>query len=257
MDANTVRPLPQAVQLISAEYQDSSGELPRVLAAFEAAATALRERAEAAEARANRAEAENDRLVADLRAERERSTADLARQNAERSRVQAAVDRAEQDRNAATIRADQCDQALAGHQAAAAALRDRIEGLLSQIAASAAEAKLADDRAWASGETAGALRDQLAATERRFEAERKRAERAEKRADNDREALLNSESKTWRTLAALEAADKRDKYSQSKLAEAKAAAEMAIRSANAIQHEDEVRRARGLLVRLLAAWRGR
>jgi hypothetical protein len=172
--------------------------------------------------------------------------------------MEAAVDRAEQDRkvaearaDAATIRADHGDQALAGHRARADKLQDRIEGLLSQIAASEAEAKVANDRAWVSGETAGTLRDQLAATERRFEAERKRADRAEKRADQDREALLNSESKTWRTLAALEAADKQDKQSQSKLAEAKAAAETAIRSANVIRHEDEARRARGLL----AAWR--
>jgi colicin import membrane protein len=253
MDGNTVRTLPQAVPRISAEHtQDSSGELPRVISA----STALRERAEAAEARANRAEAENYRLVADLRAERERSTAELARQREERGRMQAAVDRAEQDRKAAEARADASDQALAGHRARADKLQGRIEGFLSQIAASEAEAKMAHDRAWASGEAAGTLRDQLAATERRFEAERKRAERAEKRADNDREALLNSESKTWRTLAALEAADKRDKQSQSKLAEAKAAAETAIRSANVIRYEDEARRARGLLARLLAAWRG-
>lgn len=71
MDENTVRPLPQAGQRISAEHtQDSSGQSPHVIVALEATATDLRERAKAAEAQANRAEAEaeNYRLVADLRA---------------------------------------------------------------------------------------------------------------------------------------------------------------------------------------------
>jgi len=113
------------------------------------------------------------------------------------------------------------------------------------------------ERAEADAKTAGALQKQLAATEGRFDAERKRAERAEKRADNDREALLNAESKTWRTLAALEAAHKQGKQLQAKLAEAEVAAETAIRSANALRQEDEARRARGLLSRLRAAWRGK
>lgn len=77
MDENTVRPLPQAGQRISAEHtQDSSGQSPHVIVALEATATDLRERAKAAEAQANRAEAEaeNYRLVADLRAETGRET---------------------------------------------------------------------------------------------------------------------------------------------------------------------------------------
>jgi len=128
-------------------------------------------------------------------------------------------------------------QVISALEAAVTALQERAE---------AADAK-----------TAGALQKQLAATEGRFDAERKRAERAEKRADNDREALLNAESKTWRTLAALEAAHKQGKQLQAKLAEAEVAAETAIRLANALRQEDEARRARGLLSRLRAAWRGR
>jgi hypothetical protein len=242
---------------------DPVAEWSRAIAAFEAAATASRDRAEVAEARANRAEAENDRLIADLRAERERSAAELAREWEERDRMQAAVDRAEQGRKAAearataaTIRADHDHEALARQRERADEWRHRTEGLLSQLAVSEAEVKAAHDRAWASGEAAGLARDQLATTERRFEGERKRAERAEKLADNDREALLNSESKTWRTLAALEAADKRTKQAQSRLAETEAAAQTAIRSVNMVRHENEARRAQGVLRRLLAAWRG-
>jgi chromosome segregation ATPase len=155
------------------------------------------------------------------------------------------------------MRTDRAEQALADQRERADALQERIAGLLSQIAASEAEAKTAHDRAWASGEAAGALQKQLAATEGRFDAERKRAERAEKRADGDRQALLDAESKTWRTLAALEAAHKQSKQLQAKLAEAEVAAETAIRSANAVRQEDEARRGRGLLPRLLATWRGK
>lgn len=251
-------------RLSGEDTPDSTGEWSRAIAAFEAAVTTLGERAEAAEARAMRAEEENDRLLADLRAERERAAAERARDEEELSRTRAAAEQAQQDRiaaearaDAATIRADHSDEALAGERAKADGLQERVEGLLSQVAAAEAEAKAAHDRAWASGEASGALREQMAATERRFEAERKRAERAEKRADNDREALLNAESKTWRTLAALEAADKQSKHTQSKLAEAETAAETAIRSANAVRHEDEARRARGLLARLRAAWRAK
>lgn len=240
-----------------------AAEWSRAIAAFKAAATAARERAEAAEARANRAEAENDRLIADLKAERERSAAELAREWEERDRMQSAVDRADQGRkaaearaDAATIRGDYDNEALVHQRALVDEQRERTAELLSQIATLEAEAKAAHDRAWASGEASGALRDQLAATERRFDAERKRAERAEKRSDGDREALLNSESKTWRTLGALEAADKQTKQARIKLAEAEAAAATAIRTAKLVRHEDEARRARGLLARLLAAWRG-
>jgi chromosome segregation ATPase len=122
------------------------------------------------------------------------------------------------------MRADRTDQALAEQRARADGLQERIEDLLSQVGAAEADAKAANDRAWTSGEVTGGVREQLAATERRYEAERKRAERAEKMADRDREQLLNAESKTWRTLAALEAADKQTKQLQTKLAAAEAAA---------------------------------
>jgi hypothetical protein len=197
---------------------DGRRDILRMISALEGAVTALRERTEAAEA---------GRCTADARAE------------------------------AATMRTDRAEQTLAEQRERADALQERIAGLLSQIAASEAEAKTAHDRAWASGEAAGALQKQLAATEGRFDAERKRAERAEKRADGDRQALLDAESKTWRTLAALEAAHKQSKQLQAKLAEAEVAAETAIRSANAVRQEDEARRGRGLLPRLLATWRGK
>jgi len=161
-----------------------------------------------------------DRLVLE---ERGRATV-RAWNTLERADRHAADARADAD----TMRADQADQALTDQWARTDALQERIERLLSQIATAEADAKTARDRAWASGETVGALREQLVATERRFDAERKRAERAEKQADDERQELLDAESKTWRTLGSLEAADKQIKQLKAKLAEVEAAAETAL-----------------------------
>jgi hypothetical protein len=78
-----------------------------------------------------------------------------------------------------------------------------------------------------------------------------------KRADDERQELLDAEGKTWRTLGSLEAADKQIKQLKARLAEVEAAAETALQSANALRQEAETRRARGLLFRLRAAWRGK
>jgi chromosome segregation ATPase len=190
-----------------------------------------------------------DRLVLE---ERGRATV-RAWNTLERADRHAADARADAD----TMRADHADQALTDQWARTDALQERIERLLSQIATAEADAKTARDRAWASGETVGALREQLATTERRFDAERKRAERAEKQADDERQELLDAESKTWRTLGSLEAADKQIKQLKARLAEVEAAAETALQSANAFRQEAETRRSRGLLSRLRARWRGK
>lgn len=127
--------------------------------------------------------------------------------------------------------------------------RDRIEELLTRLTAAEMDAKAANERAWASGETAGALREQMAALERRFEAERGRADRAEGQATHERQDFLDAENRTRQELDLIR---KRAEQAEA----AKAAAE---READQLRAEtrqaDAVRRARGLIGRLLAVWR--
>jgi hypothetical protein len=84
-----------------------------------------------------------------------------------------------------TILADRAEQALDTQ-------RDRVEGLLAKLATVEADAKAANDRAWASGEAVGALREQLAALEQRSEAGRARADRADSSATHEREDFLDA-----------------------------------------------------------------
>jgi hypothetical protein len=126
----------------------------RPISALEVAVSTLREQLAAANGRAERAEERAD-------AERE------GRLNAE-----ARADRAE-------TRADRAQQAVSIEQDRAGALRKQVQGLLTQLATVEADAKAANDRAWASGEAAGALREQIARMEQRIEAEPARGDRAE------------------------------------------------------------------------------
>ena len=136
------------------------------------------------------------------------------------------------DRRAAEARAD--------------TLRERIEGLLTKLATAEADAKAANDRAWASGE-------QLAAAERRADAERERADRAEAAAAHERQDFLDVEVLTRRELDTL----------RERLAEAEKGREVAEAAVlQAAQTADEVlqtaaaRQRLGLVARLKAAWRG-
>jgi chromosome segregation ATPase len=126
----------------------------RPISALEVAVSTLREQLAAANGRAERAEERAD-------AERE------GRLNAA-----ARADRAE-------TRADRAQQAVSIEQDRAGALRKQVQGLLTQLATVEADAKAANDRAWVSGEAAGALREQIARMEQRIEAEPARGDRAE------------------------------------------------------------------------------
>ncbi len=149
----------------------SPADASRPISALEGAVSTLRDQLAAANGRAERAEERAD-------AERE------GRLNAE-----ARADRAE-------TRADRAEQAVSIEQDRADALRKQDQGLLTQLAMVEADAKAANDRAWASGEAAGALREQIARMEQRIEAERARGDRAGSGAAHERQDFLDAESQT-------------------------------------------------------------
>ena len=118
-------------------------------------------------------------------------------------------------------------------------LRERVEGLLTQLATAEAGAL--------------ASREQLAAAERRADAERERADRAEAAAAHERQDFLDVEVLTRRELDTL----------RERLAEAEKGREVAEAAVlQAAQTADEVlqtaaaRQRLGLVARLKAAWRG-
>jgi hypothetical protein len=169
----------------------------------------------------------------------------------------------EQAQNWAAAERSRADQAEAGRErerTRADALQDRIEGLLMQHAALEAEAKAAHDRAWASGESTGALREQLAAVELRVAAERVRAERAESRAAHERQDFLDTESQTRRELEAIrkraEQAEQGREAATREAEQARQDAQEAVRIADAVRLAETARRKAGLLARLGRAWRG-
>jgi DNA repair exonuclease SbcCD ATPase subunit len=158
--------------------------------------------------------------------------------------------RAEAEATVLRERADQAENRADRAEQALATQRDRVEGLLAQLATVAADAKGANDRAWASGEAVGALREQLAALEQRSEAGRVRADRADSSATHEREDFLDAESRTQRELAAV----------RKRLEQAERVAEQARRelqeSGKAQSQAEAARQGKGRLARLLAAWRG-
>jgi chromosome segregation ATPase len=247
-------------------------------------------RADRAENRADRAEARADRAEQSIEAERNRaqaadSRADRAEQEIADERNRA--DRAEQGRDAlrdrlitmqeqladahgalqaveaTAARADRAErdkeQAEAGREAERArvdALRDQVASLQAQLATAEAEAKGVNDRAWATGE-------QLAAAEQRAETERERADRLASSVAHERQDFLDAESRTRRELDGI-----RDRLKQagesseaaSELRHQVEAAQIAQGEAEAdaaeLRQAEAARRARGLLARLRAAWRG-
>jgi DNA repair exonuclease SbcCD ATPase subunit len=158
--------------------------------------------------------------------------------------------RAEAEATVLRERADQAENRADRAEQALATQRDRVEGLLAQLATVAADAKGANVRAWASGEAVGALREQLAALEQRSEAGRVRADRADSSATHEREDFLDAESRTQRELAAV----------RKRLEQAERVAEQARRelqeSGKAQSQAEAARQGKGRLARLLAAWRG-
>ena len=142
------------------------------------------------------------------------------------------ADQAENRSNLAGIRAEQAESR-------ADVLRERVEGLLTQLATAEAGAL--------------ASREQLAAAERRADTERARADRAEAAAAHERQDFLDVEVLTRRELDTL----------RERLAEAgkgrevaEAAVLQAAQTADEVLQTAAVRQRRGLVARLRAAWRG-
>jgi hypothetical protein len=148
------------------------------------------------------------------------------------------ADQAENRANQAGIRAEQAEFRVD-------ALRERVEGLLTQLATAEADAKAANDRAWASGE-------QLAAAERRADAERERVGRAEAAAAHERQDFLDVEVLTRRELDTL-----RERLAEAEKGRevAEAAVLQAAQTADEVLQTAAVRQRLGLVARLRAAWR--
>jgi chromosome segregation ATPase len=176
-------------------------------------------------------------LLAEQRAEQAEQRADQAEKRA---------DAADSDRRAAEARADAADADRRAAEVRADTLRERIEGLLTKFATAEADAKAANDRAWASGE-------QLAAVERRAEAESERADRAEASAAHERQDFLDVEVLTRRELDTL-----RERLAEAEKGRevAEAAVLQAAQTADEVLQTAAVRQRLGLIARLRAAWRG-
>lgn len=185
------------------------------------------------------AEQQRDQALGELRAERERATV-------ETTRLQAAADAAATDFRSERARAERAEQGRDAERTRAGAFREQRDAVQAQLAAAEAEAKAAHDRAWASGE-------QQAAAERRAAVERERAERAESRAVHERQDFLDAEA---RTRHELEAVRQRAEAAEQTVEHASREAQEAQYAAEALRHADAARKARGLLARLKAAWRG-
>jgi hypothetical protein len=240
---------------------------------FQEALAALREQLGAAGHRADRAEqiADTERK----RADRAETRADQAETRADRAEQVTASER--EGRVAAEKRADLAEQAFAderkraeraeqrrdAERECADGLRDQVQDLVAQLATAGADAKAANDRAWASGE-------QLASVERRAEAERVRAERAESGAAHERQDFLDAESRTRREQEATRRrADQAEQGKDGERARADAlqerldamqvqlaARQEVVAAAEAIRQADDRRLALGRWARLRAAWWG-
>ena len=142
------------------------------------------------------------------------------------------ADQAENRANLAGIRAEQAEFR-------ADVLRERVEGLLTQLAMAEAGAL--------------ASREQLAAAERRADAERERADRAEAAAAHERQDFLDVEVLTRRELDTLRerlaAAEKGREVAEAAVLQAAQTADEVLQTAAARQRL-------GLVARLKAAWRG-
>jgi hypothetical protein len=167
-------------------------------------------------------------LQADLAAERARADqADQARAAAD-TRVDATMvraDAADADRRAAEARAERAEQGRDGERALADALRDRLNAMQEQLADAHAALQAA---AAAEARTEQAERDRKRA-EVGWDAERARADALRERIDGS---------------------ERRDR------AAAVAIADEAVKAAETLRQAEAERRARGLLARLRAAWRG-
>jgi colicin import membrane protein len=216
----------------------------------------LLEQVDKAEARAERAEARADR--AEVRA-----------------------DAADADRRAAEARADRAEQGISAERARGDLLQEQVQGLLTQLATLEADGKAVNDRAWAAGEAAGALREQVARLELHIETERARADRAEASAAHERQDFLDAESRTRRELDEIrqrleQAEESREAAAQmqreaeaAQIKQAEAAAELrdqldqtraqaeaALQEAVALKAAAETAGRAGRWARLRRAWRG-
>jgi hypothetical protein len=207
------------------EFPEGFPEFSRIVSALETAIAATKERTEA-----------DAIAISALREQLEQSSR--------------RADRAEQGRDAERSRAD--------------ALQDQVQGLLTQFTTLESDGKAANDRAWAAGEAAGELREQVAKLEQRVEAERTRADRAEAGAASERRDFLDAESRTRRELDTIRqrleqaeqnreaAADLQRRVEAAQTAQAEAEAE-----AVELRQADAVRKARGRLRHAWNGWRGR
>jgi hypothetical protein len=186
------------------------------------------------------------------------------RAEAEAAALRQRADQAEKRANQAESQAEQADnranraeQAISIERNRADALQGQVQELLVQLASREADAKAANDRAWATGEAAGALREQAAALEQRIEAERARADRAESQAAHERQDFLDLESRTRRELDVVRREVEQARIETERVVEAARIAQAKAEADAAELREAEAeRRARGLLGRLRAAWRG-
>jgi chromosome segregation ATPase len=193
---------------------------------------------------------------AEARAERAEARAD---------RAEVRADAADADRRAAEARADRAEQGISAERARADLLQEQVQGLLTQLATLEADGKAVNDRAWAAGEAAGALREQVARLELHIEAERARADRAEASVANERQDFLDAESRTRRELDAirqrLEQAERGREAAAEELQRQVEAAQIAQAEAEAdaaeLRQVDDARKARGRLRRTWDGWRGR
>jgi hypothetical protein len=240
-------------------------------------------RADQAYSRAELAEKRTDRAEQAMADERNRANHAEHGRDAERASADALRDRlitmqeqladahgALQAAEATAARADRAErdkeQAEAGREderARAGALLDQVQGLVTQLTTLEADARAANDRAWAAGEAAGALREQVARLEQRIESERTRADRAEASAAHERQDFLDAESRTRRELDGVRQRLERTEESGEAAAELHRqveAAQIAQAEAEAdaaeLRQAEAARQGRGRWARLRAAWRG-
>jgi chromosome segregation ATPase len=181
------------------------------------------------------------------------------RAEAEATALRERVDQAEKQANQAESRAE---QAIFAERSRAEALQKQVQGLLTQLGTLEADGKAVNDRAWAAGEAAGALREQVARLELHIETERARAEAS---AAHERQDFLDSESQTRRELDAirqrLEQAEQGREATAAELHRQVEAAQIAQAEAEAdaaeLRQADDARKARGRLRRAWDGWRGR